>query len=137
MLGESRLLMDEAALRQDPAPIRSATVVASGHVVLLAMPTEIARECFRGDVLMQLRGLGQARQAITSMAAMEDSSAGHQGTLEEEDPAKVRYIHLHRSILFSDTPKLTSPTALLQLQQLARDRACVQQADNTQPVLPQ
>lgn len=89
MLGESRLLMDEAELRQGTAPIRNATVVASGHVVLLTMSTEVARQCFRGDVMVQLRGVAQARQLITSAAAMEAISDGNQGTVEENNASQV------------------------------------------------
>lgn len=62
MLGESRLMMDKVDLKQGPAPIRNATLVANGHVVLLTMTTAAARECFQGDVLAELRGLGKARQ---------------------------------------------------------------------------
>jgi hypothetical protein len=71
MLGESRLMMEESSLKHGPAPVRSATVVASGHVVLLAISTEMARECFRGDVLVQLRGLGQKRQHMLQATSPE------------------------------------------------------------------
>jgi hypothetical protein len=76
MLGESRLMMEESALKQGPAPIRNATVVASGHVVVLEISTEMARECFRGDVLEQLRGLGQKRQHMLQAANPEWLTAG-------------------------------------------------------------
>lgn len=108
MLGESRLMMDEEALRQGAAPIRNATVVASGHVVLLAMSTEMARRCFKGDVLVQLRGLGQKRQDMRQTVSPDwlaaDNSGGNGDSLEEDNPVQVCCSHLYSSFIFRNFP---------------------------------
>lgn len=100
MLGESRLLMDETALRQGPPPMRNATVTASGHVVLLTMSTDMARECFKGDVLEQLRGLGKARLDMreSSPAWLAGKRGGAADSVGEGDTAQVCYDHPSRNI---------------------------------------
>jgi hypothetical protein len=71
MLGETRLVMEEAVLKHGPAPTRNATLVASGDSVLLVISTAMARECFKGDVLKELRGLRQQRQRMLQTSSPE------------------------------------------------------------------
>lgn len=64
MLGESRLMMDTESIRPGAVPMRTATVVAEGHMVLLSMTTAEARACFDADRLAGMRHLAAARQDI-------------------------------------------------------------------------
>jgi hypothetical protein len=58
------LLIHEATLRRQPAPLRTATIVAAGHVILLAISTAEARSCFKGEYLDRVRTLAFTRQQV-------------------------------------------------------------------------
>lgn len=69
MLGESRLLMDADSIRPGAAPMRTATVVAEGDMVLLSMTTAEARACFDAERLGDIRRLAAARQDVLATRA--------------------------------------------------------------------
>lgn len=75
MLGESRLMMDESELRRASAPVRTATIVAAGHLVLLSISTAEARACFKGEYLNSVRDLGHTRRQMLK----QQNDAGSQG----------------------------------------------------------
>eukprot|EP00892_Ulva_mutabilis_P010525 jgi/Ulvmu1/7845/UM004_0075.1 len=62
MLGETRLMMDEDAIKAGEEPLRTATIVAEGHLVLLSMTTAEARVCLVDDRVEHIRRLAAARQ---------------------------------------------------------------------------
>lgn len=64
-------MMDVDTINAGAPPMRTATVVAEGHLVLLGMTTAEARACFGSENLDDLRRLAAARQdMLTNQAAV-------------------------------------------------------------------
>lgn len=70
MLGESRLMMAPESIRPGFEPMRTATVLAEGHMVLLRMATAEARACFSAEHLEAMRSLAAARQGILATSGV-------------------------------------------------------------------
>jgi hypothetical protein len=72
-------MMDEDDIRRDSTPLRTATVVAEGHLVLLEMSTAEARARFKGDRLNQIKKMNIARKDVLALYACDTAGIPHAG----------------------------------------------------------